>query len=82
MVPRYPEESRQAGIEGRVLVSATVNADGRVDPASITIVERTYWAFGSEAELFARSARFWPGCLNGVAVRVRISFPVDFRLAR
>jgi hypothetical protein len=62
------------------LLSLIVNVDGKVDPSSVIIMQRTHWAFGSEAELYARSATFWPGCLNGVAVRIRIDFPVDFKL--
>ena len=63
-------------------MSVVVNADGKVDPASITVVQTAHMHFNLPARYYAERATFWPGCLNGEAVRVRVTFPIDFRLVQ
>lgn len=74
----YPELAIRAGIEGRVTVQFVVNEVGNV------ICPRVIRGIGGgcdEAALFAVSnAKFTPGRQDGVAVKVRYSLPIVFRL--
>lgn len=76
---RYPLEAVIYGIEGHVVVSFVVEADGRVSNAeALTSPDPSL----SEAALLVvrRSPRWEPGKLNGQPVRVRLSIPIDFNL--
>ena len=76
---RYPREAVIYGIEGHVVVSFVVEADGRVSNAEVlTSPDPTL----SEAALFVvrRSPRWAPGQLDGRPVRVKLSIPIDFNL--
>ena len=78
---RYPSEAVIYGIEGHVVVSFVVGADGKVSNAeALTSPDPSL----SEAALFVvrRSPRWEPGKLNGRPVRVRLSIPIDFNLQR
>ncbi len=74
----YPEEAKQKGIEGRVIVQFIVDKNGNV--VNPTIV-RGIGAGADEVALEAvRQARFEPGMQRGRAVDVEFSVPVIFRL--
>lgn len=74
----YPEEAKQKKVQGRVLVSAVVTADGTVDSASVAVTMRVHPLLDAEAKRVVSHATFWPGCRDGVAVRTRLTFPFDF----
>jgi protein TonB len=76
--PPYPELMRQAGIAGRVLVQAVVDTTGRLEPASIRILESPSPGFERTTTEWARTARFRPARLRGRAVRVLVRQPVQF----
>lgn len=76
---RYPEEAKQAGIEGRVFVQFVVNTDGDVEDAKV--VRGIGGGADEEALRVVQQAKFTPGYLNGEPVRVQFSLPVYFRLA-
>ena len=78
----YPDALRRRYMEGHVVLSGVVAIDGTVDPSSIIIVKRDHAAFEAQALRWARGASYWPGCRAGVPVRVRVAFPVDFRIRR
>lgn len=77
--PRYPEGARTLGIEGTTVVQAIVDVDGSV------IEPRIIKSSGSElldmaALQSARNYRFTPGRQRDKNVRVRIQFPILFKL--
>src|SRR2546421_5433108 len=76
---RYPPLLRQAGIEGRVLVRAIIDTTGRADPASAQVIDSPHPGFNEAARNALLQARFRGGRFRGRAVRVVITFPVDFR---
>jgi len=76
----YPVRLRERHVQGRVLLSLIVNADGSVDPTSITVVRSADPGFDVEAIRWARGGQFWPGCRQGRAVRVRMLQPIDFKI--
>ena len=76
---RYPPLLRQAGIEGHVLVRAIIDPTGRAEPASVEVIDSPHPGFNEAARNALLQARFRGGRLRGRAVRVLITFPVDFR---
>lgn len=76
----YPPMLRDAGVEGRVVVQFIVNTDGRVDPASITVVSSTTPELDAPSRRAAERMRFRPARVNGQPVRVLTSLPIDWRI--
>ena len=76
--PRYPEIARQAGVEGAVVVRATVDRNGRVVEAAVVSSDS---AMLDEAALEAvRAWTFHPAEQSGVPVRAVVSVRLEFRL--
>jgi TonB family protein len=76
----YPEPLRRARISGRVLIAAIISAKGMPEPSSLRIIQSDNPGFDEAALGYLRWARFRPGCHEGHAVRVRITFPLTFRI--
>lgn len=75
---RYPEEAREAGLEGRVFVQFVVTEDGNVEDPQI--IHSAGKVLDDEALRVVRMAKFKPGMQRGRPVRVQYSLPVFFRL--
>lgn len=77
---RYPQEARDEGIEGRVIVQFIVDEEGSVtDPIIVKGIDPRL----DEAALQATAAaEFLPGRQRGEPVKVKMSLPITFRLAR
>lgn len=80
--PRYPEPLRQAGIDGRVLVRFTVDTLGRIDPASVQIVETTHEQFSRAVRAALGAFRFRPAEASGRKVPALAEMPFEFALKR
>ena len=80
VLPHYPDELRLAGFQGQVVVGVTVNTDGTVDKKSLKLIQPSRTALDREAIRFVRYSSYWPACLNGTPVRVRLAVPIDFKL--
>ncbi len=75
---KYPPIAKKAGVEGRVTVQFIVNEQGNVQDA---VVLRGIGAGCDEEALRAiTSTKFKPGLQRGVAVKVKMSLPIMFRL--
>jgi TonB family protein len=75
---RYPQEAREAGIEGRVYIQFVVNEEGKVEDPRVI---RGIGGGADEAALEAvKHAKFRPGYQRGQPVRVQYSLPIVFRL--
>ena len=75
---KYPEIAKKAGVEGRVFVQFVVNADGSVvDPV---VVRGIGAGCDEEAVRAVAQAKFKPGRQRGVAVPVKMSLPITFKL--
>lgn len=73
----YPEELAEKGVQGRVIASFIVKADGSLDDVKVM------WAsdplFTAEALRIIQSMPKWiPDTLNGKAVNVRYNVPIRF----
>lgn len=76
----YPSALRRRGIQGQVIMAFVVQPDGHVDPKSVQVVEASDQGFAASSKRFVRDEIFWPACLGGKRVPVRIQQPLNFRL--
>ena len=67
--PRYPRPLETLGVEGRVAVEFVIDTTGRVQPASIRILESTHAAFEAAARAVMAGSIFRPARLSGHPVR-------------
>jgi len=79
--PVYPEAVRNAGIEGSAVVEALLNLDGSVMDARVLKGSGNDMLDAAAVEAALR-ARFTPAMQRDKAVRVWISMPYRFRLAK
>lgn len=76
---RYPEDAKESGTQGSVIVSFIVEKDGSISNAKVT--KPTYSSLDEEALRVVSAMPKWvPGKQNGEAVRVKYAVPVSFRL--
>jgi protein TonB len=77
--PPYPEQARQQGVEGTVVLRLTVAAQGA--PSNIRVSKSSgHTALDEAAVAHVRRARFDPALKDGEPVSVTITFRVKFRL--
>ena len=76
----YPKLLQQAGIAGRVLLSAIVGVDGKIEAGSVEILESTNEAFELPSKSLLERSLFRPGKVDGEPVRTRINLPIQFTL--
>jgi TonB family protein len=69
------------GIEGRVVLKGLVNTHGRIEPASILVLEITDADFVSSAYQALIRALFRPARLAGKATEAWITIAIDFTLS-
>lgn len=78
VTPEYPEDARQAGVQGTVVLDAVVSADGAVSRLEPVSGPETL----SPAAIAAvRWWRYEPYFVNGQPAPVETTVAVDFRLA-
>lgn len=76
---QYPEEARLSGLQGRVIVSFTVERDGSI--SNVKISRSVAPSLDNEAIRLAKSMPKWkPGKSDGHAVRVKYTIPIVFRV--
>lgn len=76
---RYPEGLGESCIQGRVIVTFVVEKDGSI--SDVKVVKSVDPLLDKEAVRVVSSMPKWhPGKQNGVAVRVKYTLPVTFRL--
>jgi TonB family protein len=78
----YPDLLRDAGVTGRTIVTMVIDADGRVEPGSVRVVESSHEAFSNPAVKVAERMRFRPAKLNRQAVPVLITLPIEWKIER
>lgn len=78
----YPPLLRDAGITGTATIKFVVNAQGRVDPGSVSVVSSTHEAFGEASTKVGEKLRFKPAKVGGRAVPVLVTMPVTWTLDR
>ncbi|MCC8153309.1 MAG: energy transducer TonB [Tannerellaceae bacterium] len=75
----YPETAKNAGEQGRVVISYTVEKDGSI--SDIQVVRGISEDLNQEAIRLVKEMPTWePGTNKGEIVRVRYTLPIIFRL--
>lgn len=78
---RYPEEAKNAGIQGRVILQFIIEKDGT--PAQPRIVRSVHPLLDKEALRIIRQMPKWtPGKQDGKPQRVLYTIPISFRLPK
>ncbi len=76
---KYPDMEFDAGIQGKVFIEFVVERDGSVE--DVKVRRGVSPGLDKEALRVVRSMPKWsPGKMNGKAVKVRFTIPVDFKL--
>lgn len=76
---KYPEEAAKAGIEGRVIISFTINTDGSL--SDLKIMKGVNEELDREAERVVKltSGQWIPATTDGQPVATRLTLPVQFK---
>lgn len=80
--PTYPNQLRAANIEGRVIASFVVRANGTVDMNTLQIVKSDHDLFAIAVAASLRQTSFRPATVRGVPVDWRLQMPFAFSLSR
>lgn len=78
VLPDFPERAKELGIEGKVRVELTINADGKVVKARL--LKGLHPLLDTSALKAARKMRFVPATVNGTAVKITIKYSFVFVL--
>ena len=76
----YPEDMKRRRMGGIAEISFVVDATGKVEPASVEIVDATQPAFGEAAKKALLETGFKPGKVGGNAVRTKVSLPIIYKV--
>lgn len=80
--PRYPESLRQANLDGRVLVRFVVDTLGKIDMASVQVLESTHDLFTRAVRDALGNFRFRPAEARGRRVQAMAEMPFEFQIRR
>ncbi|WP_138991292.1 energy transducer TonB [Larkinella sp. C7] len=76
---RYPQEARQNGIKGRVLVNFLIDSLGSIPDSSVRVLRGIGYGCDEEAVRLVRNmARWKPGTVLGKPVSIKYNIPVLF----
>ena len=78
--PVYPPALKAARLEGEVRTVYVVDANGDVEPGSITIVSSDHPLMAESVRVSLQAARFRPGKVRGIAVRTLVRQTIRFSL--
>lgn len=76
----YPDLLRESGITGQTQLQFVVDAEGRVEPGTVTVLSTTHEGFREASVKAAEKLRFRPARIGGQGVRVLISMPITWTL--
>ncbi len=75
----YPQEARKHNIQGRVVVSFIINADGRL--SDIHLTKTAHFLLDREALRVAKLMPKWkPGIANNKPCRTLFAIPIEFKI--
>lgn len=77
--PPYPETLKSQGVEANVIVTITVEADGKVSNVKIS-KSSGFPEFDEAARKFVAGETYEPGTRDGIATAYPLTFTVRFRL--
>ena len=74
----YPEMAKKAGVSGKVYLLLYVNENGGID--NVKIIKGLGMGCDDAAINGVKSTKFKPAMNNGVAVKAKLSIPINFEL--
>lgn len=74
----YPKEASEKGLEGRVVLSVYLGADGSID--KVVIMKSDNPIFNETAIEAVKKTTFTPATLNGVGINYKLMLPIMFKL--
>jgi protein TonB len=80
--PRHPDEAREAGIEGNVILEAVIDTDGSICGTKVLRTNQPGWGFEAAATEAVEQWRYEPGLKDGEPVAVCFTLFCDFTLDR
>jgi periplasmic protein TonB len=78
--PVYPPALRQVGVTGAVTLRYVVGVDGKVEPATMAVIDSSNASFAAAAIQAILGARFRPARLHGRSVRQLVEQVIRFTL--
>lgn len=75
---KYPEVAQKAGIEGKVYLLIYINENGDVD--DVKVIKGIGAGCDEAAIEVIKETKFIPAQDNGIAVKVKLSLPFNFKL--
>lgn len=75
----YPADLKGRGVGGMVELQFVVDSKGKVDPASVEVVDATQTALGEAAKKVAAKLDFQPGKVNGNPVKTKVVLPIIYK---
>ncbi|MBL0890728.1 MAG: energy transducer TonB [Gemmatimonadaceae bacterium] len=75
----YPADLKSRGVGGMVELQFVVDSKGKVEPASVQVVDATQTALGEAAKKVVSKLEFNPGKLNGSAVKTKVVLPIIYK---
>lgn len=75
----YPEDLKRRGVGGMVELQFVVDAKGKVDPASVEVMDATQTALGDAAKKVISRLDFSPGKMNGASVKTKVVLPIIYK---
>ncbi len=82
VTPKYPELARKAGVECKVLVEVIIDTQGNVAEARVIYVSKKGHGFERNALRAVKKLKFEPIKQNGIAINVKIIYPIEFVLIK
>ena len=79
---RYPDELRQAGIEGEVLAQFIVDAEGRYENQTFKVLKSNHQLFSDAVKNALPTMHFTPAMVGGKAVKQLLQQPFTFSLSK
>lgn len=78
--PSYPDELREKGVQGEVLVEFAVDTTGHADPGSFAVVTASHPLFAEAVREALPRMLFTPAVAHGQRVRQLVRLPMKFKL--
>jgi len=75
----YPADLKSRGVGGMVELQFVVDSKGKVEPASVEVMDATQTALGEAAKKVVAKLEFNPGKLNGSAVKTKVVLPIIYK---
>jgi TonB family protein len=80
--PRYPDELRNAGVEGEVLAQFIVDTEGRADMRSFKVLKSNHDLFTAAVMSTLPDMKFHAAQVGGRTVKQLVQMPFQFNLAK